>query len=110
MTNYLNKFSLKKKIAYIVGGLGLVGKEVAKAYAMASARTIILDIKKKEGLLFEKQMKREGYDFSYIFFDCSNTKKRLRQIHIEPRCPSQGHAGLHLHIGRNARHAEFQCS
>lgn len=74
MTNYLNKFSLKNKIAYIVGGLGLVGKEVAKAYSMAGAKTIILDIKKKEGVRFEKQMNRKGYDITYIFFDCSNTK------------------------------------
>ena len=52
MDNYLNKFSLKNKIAYIVGGLGLVGKEVSKAYSMAGAKTIILDIKKKEGIRF----------------------------------------------------------
>ena len=48
MINYLNKFRIDKKIAYVVGGLGLIGKEVAKAYAMAGAKVIVLDNKKKK--------------------------------------------------------------
>ena len=75
MINYLNKFSLNKKIAYVVGGLGLIGKEISKAYAMAGAKTIILDVKKKEGEEFEKKMRDLGYNLNYIFFDCADTDK-----------------------------------
>jgi NAD(P)-dependent dehydrogenase (short-subunit alcohol dehydrogenase family) len=89
MINYLNKFRIDKKIAYVVGGLGLIGKEVAKAYAMAGAKVIVLDNKKKEGLNFEKKMKTKGYDLNYIFFDCQNTnliehnfKKILKKKYI----------------------------
>ena len=48
MINYLHKFRLDKKTAYVIGGLGLIGKEISKAYAMAGAKVIILDVKKKE--------------------------------------------------------------
>ena len=37
MSNYLHKFRLDKKSAYVIGGLGLIGKEISKAYAMAGA-------------------------------------------------------------------------
>ncbi|MDC0059789.1 SDR family oxidoreductase [Pelagibacteraceae bacterium] len=73
MTDYLKKFRLDKKTAYVVGGLGLIGKQVSTAYAMAGAKTIILDINKKEGLSFQKKMINLGYDVSFIFFDCSKT-------------------------------------
>ena len=56
-SNYLHKFRLDKKTAYVIGGLGLIGKEISKAYAMAGAKVIILDVKKKEGILFEKKCK-----------------------------------------------------
>ena len=75
MIDYLNKFRLDKKIAYVVGGLGLIGKEVSTAYAMAGAKTIVLDIKKKEGLKYEKKMKSLGYNLKYVFFDCKKTKE-----------------------------------
>ena len=74
MSNYLHKFRLDKKSAYVIGGLGLIGKEISKAYAMAGAKVIILDVKKKEGILFEKKMQNLGYKLKYIYFDCSKTK------------------------------------
>ena len=57
MSNYLHKFRLDKKTAYVIGGLGLIGKEISKVYAMVGAKVIILDVKKKEGILFEKKCK-----------------------------------------------------
>ena len=44
MINYLNKFRLDNKIAYVFGGLGLVGRQVSIAFVMAGATTIVLDI------------------------------------------------------------------
>ena len=48
MINYLNEFSLNNKTAFVVGGLGLIGKEVSTAYAQAGANTIVLDIKDED--------------------------------------------------------------
>ena len=31
MVNFLDKFSLKGKVAYLTGGLGLIGKEISIA-------------------------------------------------------------------------------
>lgn len=75
MIDYLNKFRLDKKTAYVVGGLGLIGREISMAYGMAGAKTIVLDIKKKEGLAFERKMQNLGYDLKYLFFDCAKTDK-----------------------------------
>ena len=44
--NYKEKFNLKGKIAFVVGGCGLIGKEVACALSDFGAKVIILDIKK----------------------------------------------------------------
>ena len=44
MVNYQKKFRLDDKIAYIIGGLGLIGSEVSMAIASAGAKTIILDV------------------------------------------------------------------
>ena len=38
MTDYLDKFSLAGKIALVVGGLGLIGREISKAFASAGSK------------------------------------------------------------------------
>ena len=43
--NYKEKFNLKNKTAFVVGGSGLIGKEVVHALADFGAKVIILDIK-----------------------------------------------------------------
>ena len=72
MPNYLNKFSLKNKTAFVVGGLGLIGREVSIAYAQAGASTIVLDILEDEGKAFEKEMKRKKFDLVFESFNCSD--------------------------------------
>ena len=52
MVNYQQKFRLDDKIAYIVGGLGLIGSEVSMAIASAGAKTIILDVDNKRANTF----------------------------------------------------------
>ena len=75
MTNYLQKFSLDNKTAHVVGGLGLIGREVSIAYAMAGAKTIVLDLNSEKGRLLEKEMNEQGYDLSFRPFDCADMKK-----------------------------------
>ncbi len=38
MIDYIKKFSLENKTAFVVGGLGLIGKEVSKAFSMAGSK------------------------------------------------------------------------
>jgi NAD(P)-dependent dehydrogenase (short-subunit alcohol dehydrogenase family) len=68
----MNNFKLTIKVACIVGGLGLIGKEVVKALSSAGAQTIVLDITKEKGIDFENYIKDQGYKASYENFDCSD--------------------------------------
>ena len=75
MIDYLQKSRLDKKTAIVVGGLGLIGKEVTVAFAMAGAKTIILDLSDEGGKLFAKEMCDKGYDVSLTSFDCANLQE-----------------------------------
>lgn len=57
--NYLDKFKLEGKVAFITGGVGLLGTEVTKALLDAGAKVVVLDIDHKKaqkftGVEFEK--------------------------------------------------------
>lgn len=72
MIDYTDKFKVTNKVACIVGGLGLIGKEVVKALSSAGAQTLILDIIKENGIDFENYLKDEGWKAFYEKFDCSD--------------------------------------
>ena len=72
MIDYTNKFKVANKVAWIMGGLGLIGQEVVKALSLAGAQTIILDITKEKGIDFQNYIKDQGYKASYEKFDCSD--------------------------------------
>ena len=42
--NYLNKFKLNKKIAFVLGGPGTIGSETCIALSQAGAKVINIDI------------------------------------------------------------------
>ena len=75
MTDYLEKFSLAGKVAFVMGGLGLIGREVSKAFASAGAKTIILDLTNDKGLQFEKELLYERYEAKFRFFDCADLER-----------------------------------
>ena len=75
MADYLNKFSLKNKTAFVVGGLGLIGRQVSTAFSIAGAKTIVLDLDTNKAHLFDKEMHERGYDLTCQFFDCADLKK-----------------------------------
>ena len=57
MKNYLNSFKLTNKLAFVVGGNGLIGREVVNVLIGAGAKVIIIDnVKKKEikNAIYEK--------------------------------------------------------
>ena len=62
--NYINNFKLNNKIALIIGGNGLIGKEISKAFADAGSKVVIIDKVKKK---FHKNLK-----VHYVNFDCKN--------------------------------------
>ena len=51
--NYLDKFRLDRKVAFITGGVGLIGMEVTKALADAGAKVVVLDIDEKKAQKLE---------------------------------------------------------
>ena len=75
MIDYLQKFRLNEKTAFVVGGLGFIGREVSTAFAIAGAKTIVLDVESEEGQLFKKEMNKKGYDVGFKSFDCADMKQ-----------------------------------
>jgi len=75
MIDYPKKFRLDGKKAFIIGGLGSIGKEVSIACATAGAKTIVIDKLDKDGNLFEHKMNQKDFDVSYKFFDCANMEQ-----------------------------------
>lgn len=72
MINYLQKFSLKGKVVFVTGGTGLIGNEVCKALASASAKTVILDIDNKKGIKLEREIRKSKQKAYYEHFDITD--------------------------------------
>lgn len=72
MANYLNKFILEGKIAFVVGGAGLIGREIASALSSAGAATLILDIDIRKGSQTVEEIGQSGYKANYEYFDVSD--------------------------------------
>jgi NAD(P)-dependent dehydrogenase (short-subunit alcohol dehydrogenase family) len=75
MTDYLDKFRLDGITAFVMGGLGLIGREVSIAFSSAGAKTIILDQENEEAEIFVRNIKRQGYDVHFRPFDCSDMEQ-----------------------------------
>lgn len=80
--NYLDKFKLTGKIAFVTGGVGLIGTEVTKALADAGAKVIILDINQEKAQKLQKQLKREGKDVEFEEFDTTNLEQVDKKIEV----------------------------
>lgn len=72
MKSYLDKFSLKTKVAFVTGGVGLLGSEVVKALADASAKVVILDINKDLGEKIALKLKKRGCEVFFETFDITD--------------------------------------
>lgn len=70
--NYPDRFLIAGKVAYVTGGLGLIGLEVSKALAAAGGRTIILDIDEKRAESEIKEILGAGYEAHFEFFDLTD--------------------------------------
>jgi NAD(P)-dependent dehydrogenase (short-subunit alcohol dehydrogenase family) len=83
--NYLDKFSLCGKVAFVCGGTGLIGTEIVRAMAYAGARTIILDVNRKDGLRLGRDLVSQGLDAHFEALDITDS------------------TGLEKHLARLAR-------
>ena len=85
--NYLNKFSLKNKKAFVIGGSGLLGSEIIEALVSASANVINLD-KNKKIINFEKKFAADKYKFIPIdVSDLKNIDKKISNLFKKFGCP-----------------------
>ena len=73
MNNYLKLFQNKNKLAFVVGGHGLIGKEICKALLSSGCKVIVLDIKSKKNSLLKKKLYNH-------YLDCSNLKALKNNI------------------------------
>ena len=80
MVNYLKKFSLKGKTAFITGGVGLIGAEISKALASAHAKTIIIDIDENSGMKLSKKLINMGYTAYFENIDITDLNNIDRNI------------------------------
>ena len=71
---YSEKFSLKGKLAFILGGSGLIGQEVSLALSLSGARVICLDV--KNNIKFIKKNK----NIIYKYLDSSNLNTSSREL------------------------------
>ena len=71
MIKYQQKFRLDDKTAYVVGGLGLIGREVSIAFASAGANTVILDLDQAKGEALAAELIEAGFRAQYQVFDCA---------------------------------------
>ena len=72
--DYLEKFSLRNKTAYVTGAAGLLGSEISCALATAGAETIMLDINESVGKSVEEELRAKGFKACYERFDITDLK------------------------------------
>ena len=74
MIDYLQKFRLDEKTAFVIGGVGLIGREVSTAFALAGADTLILDMDQAKGEVLVNELSGTGLKASFRIFDCADMK------------------------------------
>lgn len=73
MNNYLKKFQNNNKLAFVVGGHGVIGTEICKALLSSGCKVVALDIKSKKNSLLKKRF------YSY-YLDCSKLQTLKNDI------------------------------
>ncbi len=80
MTDYLKKFRLDGKNAVVVGGAGLIGRDVVRALAQASARVIIADNNAKTAQKLAKSFSGAKGKVTFVDFDISKLENLKSNI------------------------------
>lgn len=72
ISKYMSRFSLEKKTALVLGGTGLIGKEIALAFSEAGAKTIIIDLNEENGKAITEEIKEKGQHCEFIKSDLTD--------------------------------------
>ena len=89
LKSYLKKYQLEKKKAFVVGGLGLIGKEITLALESVGAEVFVLELKqkKKKFLKYFKNKKK----IHFIEFNAEKIKsaeKLIKNLVRSKNCPN----------------------
>ncbi len=82
MKNYSQDFSLENKVAFVCGGAGLIGREIAMALANFGAKVIVLDVNRTKAMSIVKEIRHAGGSAHFEFFDSTKLttfEKKLAQ-------------------------------
>lgn len=80
MKKYLDKFSLKDKIAFIFGGAGLIGEEIAQALASAGAELVLLDVNSKKAKKIVQDINASGQKAIFKYFNAMELERDEKQL------------------------------
>ena len=94
MVNYLNRFRLDDRVAYVAGGLGLIGTEVTRALACAGAKTIVLDIDDSKGKCIVDELTKRGFKAKYQHFDVAD----LESAEEKTKSLNSKHGGMDIWV------------
>ena len=72
MNNYMQKFVLNDRKAVVVGGVGLIGREIVSALAQAGAQVIIADIDEASGKKLVEDLKKRHLNVEFVLLDITD--------------------------------------
>ena len=80
MIDYMKKFSLAGKSTVITGGAGLIGREIAVAFAQAGGRVLVADVNEEKGKALADELTRMSLPAEYVFFDITDIEHLKEEI------------------------------
>lgn len=75
--------SVNKKVIFITGAFGLIGKTIIESFLNQGAYIVAVDINKKEGKLFEKWLSANYKETSYLVLYSDITDQESNQKSVE---------------------------
>ena len=75
MIDYLKRFMINDKVAFITGGLGLLGREISRSMASAGGRVVILDIDEKRACTEINKIIESGNLAHFEYFDITDLER-----------------------------------
>lgn len=80
MIQYDKKFSLQNKKVVVIGGAGLIGKEVVIALAQAGARVIVADVNEEASKAITEELKCNKLKVEYQRFDITDLDSMKKNV------------------------------
>jgi NAD(P)-dependent dehydrogenase (short-subunit alcohol dehydrogenase family) len=79
-----NPISISGKVIYLTGGMGQIGRTIARSFLLQGAKVVIADINIDSQNSFVNEIKNIGIDRSYLLFSKVDiSKKRSCELSIE---------------------------